>query len=85
MNTDIYRIRETTRHSIFIVLTDLARDNKNQYCDDHAKKRAEMIENSLFNNCRKIDKENWFKTYTNIDIDKLVDSTEAITDKCIYR
>lgn len=76
--------RENMEKNIFIVLTTkLSRDNKKQYCDAHARERAKLIETSLFNNCYRIDGENWLQNYANIDVDKLVKGVEAKTTKCI--
>ncbi len=77
-------VRMKMRESIFNILTKkISRDNKNQYCDEHALERATVIENSLYNNCSKLNKV-WEKIYQELDIILLVDAVEEKTAKCAY-
>jgi hypothetical protein len=76
--------RTQMRENIFIVLTkQISRDNKNQYCNDHAMERASIIENSLYNNCTKLNKP-WKELYLEVDVVSLVQAVEEKTTKCTY-
>jgi hypothetical protein len=70
---------------IFIALTKLMnRDNKIYYCDEHALERAKIIENSLYRICNNNDLI-WEDAYDKINIEKLVNSAETKTKKCVYK
>jgi hypothetical protein len=78
-------LRNKMLTDIFIILDKkLRRDNKNNYCKDHAMERAKVIENSLYNNCKTNSDIKWSELYNEINPDMLVDSIEAKTPKCIY-
>ena len=77
--------REKKQMDIFtILISNISRDNKNNYCEDHAMERAKVIENSLFTNCCKQDNENWKELYNSVDLVLLVDKVELKTTKCKY-
>lgn len=78
-------IRQKMQEDIFVILTKrINRDNKNQYCDEHAMVRAKRIENSLYRNCCKLNSD-WEKLYSELDIENLINNIEEKTMKCIYR
>ena len=77
-------MRNKMKTNIFTVLVQRTnRDNKNNYCDEHARERAKVIEDSLFNNCCKVNS-NWVELYNDINASELVDRIEAKTTKCLY-
>jgi hypothetical protein len=82
---NIEQIRQNTKENIFIVLTKLGRDYKNDYCDDHAKERANVIERSLYDNCRELSQDNWVEEYSKVDINRLVRCVESRTRTCILK
>lgn len=76
--------RKDMQMSIFSVLTqNIDRNNKNQYCDEHAFERAKIIEQSLYTNCNNMNI-HWEKLYLEIDVNLLVDKVEEKTSKCVY-
>jgi hypothetical protein len=81
---EIMEARAKMREDIFIVLTTyISRYNKNQYCDEHARERATVIEDSLYRNCHKLGSEHE-KIYPDIDVQALVNKLEEKTARCIY-
>lgn len=85
-------VRQKMINDIFDVLMNpnakhnINRDNKNQYCKDHAIEKAKMIENSLYRNCNNLENEyDWKKLYNEIDVQVLVDKVETKTVKCRYK
>jgi len=66
-----------------ILIQKINRDNKNNYCNDHAMERAKIIENSLFDNCK--NNLNWVEIYNEITVDTFIDRIEMKTTKCQVR
>jgi hypothetical protein len=67
-----------------ILTTKVSRDNRKQYCKDHANERAKIIEESLFNNCKKAKKDEWLNLYNNVDLNILINAVEDKTPQCMY-
>ncbi len=78
------KIRGKMLLDIFIVVQKLNRDNKTHYCNEHAMEKAKLIEDSLYTNCKATATANWSELYGEVNIDKLVNTIEVMTPKCLY-
>jgi hypothetical protein len=78
-------VREKKTNQIFIILTSKNNpDDKNQYCNNHAKERAEIIEDTLYKNCYNIHGNNCLELYESIDPCTLVEHVEQKTTVCVF-
>jgi hypothetical protein len=77
------KTRFQTRKKILDVLITNNRENKNQYCENHAMEKATLIETTLFDKCYEINQKNHMDLYNNVDIQLLVNNIELKTNRCI--